>query len=112
MFPPASVNAARSSVTSSSSPRTALGLAALVDSGSADVLVLRADNEVHKLDYEPGQDPPIDPTPGFFQHYIWNQDVGAKVYPQRADSYLLVSPGADGLYGTADDIANFDHGGR
>lgn len=85
---------------------------ALVDSGSQDVLVLRADNEVHKLDYEPGQDPPTDPTPGFFQHYIWNQDVGAKVYPQRADSYLLVSPGADGLYGTADDIANFDHGGR
>ncbi|MCH8804750.1 MAG: type II secretion system protein [Planctomycetes bacterium] len=85
---------------------------ALVNSGARDVLVLRADNEVHKLDYEPGQDPPIDPAPGFFQYYIWNQDVGAKVHPQRPDSYLLVSPGADGLYGTADDIANFDHGGR
>lgn len=85
----------------------------LVASGSRDVLVLRADNEVHKLDWEQVPDRPgIKFTPGFFQYYIQNQDVQAKNYPHRGDSYLLVSPGADGLYGTADDIANFDHGGR
>ncbi len=29
------------------------------------------------------------------------------LYPYRPDSYLLISAGADGLYGTADDIRNF-----
>jgi len=28
--------------------------------------------------------------------------------PYRANSYILVSAGRDGLYGTADDILNFD----
>ena len=28
--------------------------------------------------------------------------------PYRADSYILISAGRDGLYGTADDICNFD----
>ena len=28
--------------------------------------------------------------------------------PHRADSYILISAGKDGLYGTADDICNFD----
>jgi len=33
--------------------------------------------------------------------------VGSKLYPYRPDSYILISAGADGLYGTADDIHNF-----
>jgi len=28
--------------------------------------------------------------------------------PHRRDSYILISAGYDGLYGTADDICNFD----
>ena len=28
--------------------------------------------------------------------------------PYRADSYILISAGYDGLYGTRDDICNFD----
>ncbi|MFC1763773.1 hypothetical protein ACFL6U_17070, partial [Planctomycetota bacterium] len=28
--------------------------------------------------------------------------------PQRRDSYILISAGWDGLYGTRDDVTNFD----
>lgn len=50
--------------------------------------------------------------PGTFQGYIQDYAVTAKPRPHRADSYLLISPGYDGRYGTADDIANFDHNGE
>jgi len=30
-------------------------------------------------------------------------------YPHRPDSYILISAGPDGLYGTGDDITNFDN---
>jgi hypothetical protein len=33
--------------------------------------------------------------------------VQARPWPYRSDSYLLISAGADGLYGTDDDIRNF-----
>jgi prepilin-type N-terminal cleavage/methylation domain-containing protein len=33
--------------------------------------------------------------------------VPAFLWPYRPDSYLLISAGADGLYGTSDDITNF-----
>ena len=46
-----------------------------------------------------------------FATYIHNKSVAAKIMPQRADSYMLISAGPDGLFGTADDIANFDHNG-
>ena len=88
----------------------------LIDPGSRDVLVLRADNQDHELEWQgravqtPGRK--IDYEPGTFQNYIENKDIQAKNHPHRSDSFLLVSPGADGLYGTADDIANFKHDGR
>ncbi|MDX2197651.1 MAG: type II secretion system protein [Phycisphaerae bacterium] len=47
-----------------------------------------------------------------FWDYIVDPKITAKAQPFNPDSYLLVSPGVDGLYGTADDIANFEHGGR
>jgi type II secretory pathway pseudopilin PulG len=34
-------------------------------------------------------------------------DPAARPWPHRPDSYLLISAGLDGLYGTADDITNF-----
>jgi prepilin-type N-terminal cleavage/methylation domain-containing protein len=55
-----------------------------------------------------GNQPPL----GTFEGYIWDKNVQAKLWPQRADSYLLISPGQDGLYGTADDVTNFQPNGR
>lgn len=43
----------------------------------------------------------------FFYEYIRNPKIDARPWPQRADSYILISAGIDGLYGTADDIRNF-----
>ena len=42
-----------------------------------------------------------------FTGYIQDPKIEARVWPYRPDSYLLISAGADGLYGTPDDIRNF-----
>ncbi len=39
--------------------------------------------------------------------YIQDPKIEARPWPYRPDSYLLISAGADGLYGTPDDIRNF-----
>jgi len=44
----------------------------------------------------------------FFYEYIADKKVTTVKWPSRPDSYLLISAGADGLYGTRDDICNFD----
>lgn len=46
-----------------------------------------------------------------FSLYIQDKNVKAKAASFKGDSYLLVSPGEDGIYGTGDDIANFEHNG-
>lgn len=46
-----------------------------------------------------------------FSRYIADFDVAAKPTPQNASRFLLVSPGYDGLYGTGDDVTNFEHHG-
>jgi type II secretory pathway pseudopilin PulG len=38
---------------------------------------------------------------------IKDRKVGAIPWPHRPDSYILISAGVDGLYGTSDDIRNF-----
>lgn len=43
----------------------------------------------------------------FFYNYIRDAKITARAWPYRPDSYLLISAGADGLYGTSDDICNF-----
>ena len=43
----------------------------------------------------------------FFYDYIRDPKISARVWPYRPDSYILISAGADGLYGTGDDIRNF-----
>lgn len=59
----------------------------------------------------------MDPTdPDLNRKYTWatylrNKSTTARVEPQKADSYVIVSAGEDGLFGTDDDIANFDHNG-
>ncbi len=44
---------------------------------------------------------------GIFYDYIKNPKITARDWPYRPDSYILISAGADGLYGTPDDICNF-----
>jgi type II secretory pathway pseudopilin PulG len=39
--------------------------------------------------------------------YIQDPKITARDWPYRPDSYILISAGADGLYGTSDDIRNF-----
>jgi prepilin-type N-terminal cleavage/methylation domain-containing protein len=43
----------------------------------------------------------------YFYDYITDPRVVAKQQPYKPDSYILISAGVDGLYGTADDIRNF-----
>jgi type II secretory pathway pseudopilin PulG len=43
----------------------------------------------------------------YFYNYILNPQITARPWPYRPDSYILISAGADGLYGTGDDIRNF-----
>ena len=45
--------------------------------------------------------------PGIFYEAITDPKVIAIPWPYRPDSYILISAGADGLYGTSDDICNF-----
>lgn len=47
---------------------------------------------LYKLDYEGG---------------ITDSKITEILWPHRPDSYILISAGADGLYGTKDDIRNF-----
>jgi hypothetical protein len=43
----------------------------------------------------------------FFDNYIRDWKITARAWPYRPDSYILISAGIDGLYGTDDDIRNF-----
>ena len=43
----------------------------------------------------------------YFYEYIQDPKVTATDWPYRPDSYILISAGADGEYGTTDDITNF-----
>jgi type II secretory pathway pseudopilin PulG len=59
----------------------------------------------------PGHPTPVNPLAGpaaSFYKYITDPKVTATPWPSRPDSYILISAGADGLYGTRDDICNFD----
>lgn len=90
--------------------------AALVENASPDRLILRPGADEHKLEF-PWQNldsfsPTNLPDMETFPRYILDDGVQVKLAPQRADSYLLISPGADGIYGTADDVTNFKHHGR
>ena len=53
---------------------------------------------------------PVTPDPllsNFYDDYIIDPRVTAIDWPYRPDSYILISAGVDGLYGTNDDICNF-----
>lgn len=44
----------------------------------------------------------------FFYDYIRDTKVSTVHWPSRPESYLLITAGADSIYGTRDDICNFD----
>ncbi len=64
---------------------------------------IRDQNKAHPWYHE------TDPTvrDGFYDD-ITNPKVEAYEKPYNSTSYLLVAPGWDGLYGTKDDVTNFD----
>jgi hypothetical protein len=43
-----------------------------------------------------------------FYDSTWNRKVTSMARPYRADSYILISAGFDGEYGTPDDVFNFE----
>lgn len=56
---------------------------------------------------KPGQKHPLYEKPKIFYEMTRNTRVTGPSVPNRADTYILLSAGPDGLYGTQDDIANF-----
>jgi prepilin-type N-terminal cleavage/methylation domain-containing protein len=92
---------------------------ALFDTTSNDRLVLRPGATQHRL-WMKQQDTqgvtysqlPTRYADFAFPIYIWDQTVQAKLAPQRTDTFLLVSPGPDGIYGSGDDVTNFRPNGR
>jgi len=59
----------------------------------------------------PGLRPPLNPLcdASSFISYIKDPKITARDWPYRPDSYILISAGADGFYGTEDDIRNFGY---
>lgn len=70
------------------------------DNDAVVQLKQQADNREHLLSRPANQFQ-------FFYDYIRDPKISARVWPYRPDSYILISAGADGLYGTNDDIRNF-----
>lgn len=58
-------------------------------------------------------EPPLDTFIGYiYNRQTWantadNNNTNGRLEPYRKDSYLLISAGHDGIYGTTDDIRNF-----
>jgi hypothetical protein len=57
---------------------------------------------------KPEQKHPLYENPKIFYQMTRNTRVTGPSRPYRSDTYILLSAGQDGLYGTEDDIANFD----
>lgn len=88
----------------------------LAGSSGYQPLKLKAGAAAHKLTWTSGQGyapitGAVDPQQFGFAAYIRDPNVNAKNAPQNADTFLLISPGADGVYGTGDDVTNFEPNG-
>ncbi|MBK9118477.1 MAG: type II secretion system protein [Phycisphaerales bacterium] len=53
-----------------------------------------------------------DLTEPSFARYIRDRNVKARFQPQRAEGYLLITAGPDGVFGSKDDITNFEPDAR
>ena len=90
--------------------KTIRGIYRIVDNEAIVVMKQQADGRIHPL---------VDPTNAYQFFYgnsdpldnivgrIEDQKIKARIWPYRPDSYILISAGADGIYGTEDDIMNF-----
>lgn len=59
--------------------------------------------------WDPGGVPhTLSTDPLQFYRSTWNEKVSAMTRPYRADSFILISAGFDGEYGTPDDVFNFE----
>jgi type II secretory pathway pseudopilin PulG len=58
--------------------------------------------------WDPNEKHPLFTDPKIFYKITRNRKVKKQSLPRRADSFILISAGYDGLYGTKDDIVNFD----
>jgi hypothetical protein len=74
--------------------------------------------EAQKLKFFGHFDPDeIEDYPDSFCYYILNKDIFLSTYnettersqvaPYRRDSFIMITPGSDGIYGTKDDVNNF-----
>ena len=63
-----------------------------------------------KVPWEPAATHPMgsDVTPKIFYESTRNTNISTLSRPYRPDSYILMSAGFDGLYGTPDDVFNFE----
>jgi len=57
---------------------------------------------------KPGQKHPLYDDPRIFYEMTRDYKVTKVSRPNRADTFILLSAGWDGLYGTQDDVGNFD----
>ena len=57
---------------------------------------------------KPGVKHPLYEDPKIFYEIAKNDKILTESKPYRADTFILLSAGPDGLYGTKDDIVNFD----
>lgn len=58
---------------------------------------------------KPGVKHPLYEDPSLFYVMTQNYNITSKSEPFNKDSYILISAGQDGLYGTKDDITNFEY---
>ena len=72
----------------------------VLDNDALVAMKATADGKIHNLGLTDNQYE-------FFYDYIQDPKIEARVWPYRPESYLLISAGIDGLYGTRDDITNF-----
>ncbi|MHC4681512.1 MAG: DUF4190 domain-containing protein [Planctomycetota bacterium] len=56
---------------------------------------------------KPGQKHPLFENPRIFYEMTRDYKAAGVSRPKRGDTYILLSAGSDGLYGTQDDVANF-----
>jgi hypothetical protein len=57
---------------------------------------------------QPDKKHPLYEDPTIFYKMTRDYGVPTQSKPNRANTYILISAGNDSLYGTKDDIANFD----
>lgn len=83
------------------------------DLGAGPVVGLNVMHPLGVLGFEPNEQEP--PEAKTFAGFIFDRNLfeqtdrgrGGKVWPQRPDSFLLITPGKDQRYGTLDDVRNF-----